>query len=627
MANERKTENLVRDDLRRLGYYDKANTTRVEEQKSEIEAVKKLLRGASKTGKGGIGAPEFIISDLSTPDFIVVFECKANTKNHASAKGEDPVGCAVDGALHYASYLSKEYNVIAVAVSGQTRTGLKISTFLHPKGALKAKELQTKAGTAIESVIPWADYIEHGTFDPAVQRLRHEELMAFSRELHDFMRDHAKLTESEKPLLVSGTLIALQNAAFAKSFDVYKSEDLQKAWLKCIKEEIDKADLPQAKKYNMAQPYSAIAVAPALGKPTDAKTASKFPKGVLYELIKELNEKVWPFISVYHDFDVVGQFYGEFLKYTGGDKKALGIVLTPRHITDLFARLANVNKKSTVLDICAGTGGFLVSAMFHMMKNAVTQKEKDRIKSSGLIGVEHLPNMYALAASNMILRGDGKANLHQGSCFDPGIAAAVREHHCNIGVLNPPYAQGDQDLHELVFVKQMLDCLMPGSIGIAIVPMSCAISPHPLREELMRYHTLEGTMSMPDDLFYPVGVVACIMVWTAGVPHGVSDKKSWFGFWKDDGFLKTKHKGRIDVNGTWEVTRDKWVEMFRNREVHPGLSVLQKVGVEDEWCAEAYMDTDYEKITQADFEIKVRNYAMFKLLGAQITPGDGDDNG
>ena len=74
-----------------------------------------------------------------------------------------------------------------------------------------------------------------------------------------------------------------------------------------IKGEINKAQLPQAKKYNMTQPYSTIAVHPALGKPTDEKTAAKFPKGVLYHLIKDLNEKVWPFISVYHDFDVVGQ--------------------------------------------------------------------------------------------------------------------------------------------------------------------------------------------------------------------------------------------------------------------------------------------------------------------------------
>ncbi|MEQ1545222.1 N-6 DNA methylase [Methyloglobulus sp.] len=626
MSNERKTENLIRDTLRKLGYYESDCLTRVEEQKSETEAVKRLLKVASKTGKGGKGAPEFIVSNSDTPDFLIVIECKADIKHHESNNRDNPIGFAVDGVLNYAEHLAKGFNVIAIAASGQTQSQLKISTFLHPKGAAKAKELNTKSGRKISEIIPWADYIEHGTFDPAVQALRHDELMAFSRELHEFMRDHAKLTESEKPLLVSGTLIALQNEAFTKSFDVYKPEDLQKQWFKVIKEEIDKADLPQAKKYNMNQPYSTIAVAPALGKPSDAKTAAKYPKGVLYELIKSLNEKVRPFISIYHDFDVVGQFYGEFLKYTGGDKKALGIVLTPRHVTDLFARLANVNKSSTVLDICAGTGGFLVSAMFHMMRHAVTKEEKSRIKSDGLIGVEHLPNMYALAASNMILRGDGKANLHQGSCFDPGIFEALKKHQCDIGLLNPPYFQSDEALHELVFVKQMLDCLNPNSIGIAIVPISCAISPHPMREELMRSHTLEAVMSMPTELFYPVGTVTCIMVWTANKPHAESDKKTWFGYWKEDGFVKTKQRGRVDLHHRWDATRDRWVEMFRNREVHAGESVLWKVTHEDEWCAEAYMETDYSAITQADFEKVVRNYAMFRLLGTKLIEPEIDED-
>lgn len=580
------------------------------QQKSEIEAVKRLLKSASKTGKGGKGAPEFIISNLATPDFLLVIECKASVKQHESASGNDPVNFAVDGVLHYASRLAKEYNVVAVAVSGQTKSQMKISTFLFPKGEKQAKALVTKAATSVDTLIPWDDFIEHATFDPSVQRLRHDELMAFARELHDFMRDHAKLTESEKPLVVSGTLIALQNAAFAKSFDAYKPEDLQKQWLKVIKDEISKAQLPH-KQYNMTQPYSSIAVHPELGKPT-----AKYPKGTLYQLIKDLNDKVWPFISVYHDFDVVGQFYGEFLKYTGGDKKALGIVLTPRHITDLFARLANVTKHSTVLDICAGTGGFLVSAMYHMIRNSITQAEKDRVKSKGLIGVEQQPNMFALAASNMILRGDGKANLHQGSCFDPGIAAALKAHQCDVGMLNPPYSQGDDALHELVFVRQMLDCLRPGGVGIAIVPMSCAVAPHPDREELMRHHTLEAVMSVPDELFYPVGIVTCIMIWTAGTPQAVSDRKTWFGYWKDDGFIKTKHRGRVDQYDRWPTIRDRWVEMFRNREVHAGESVLQKVSHLDEWCAEAYMETDYTTLTQADFEKVVRNYAIFKLLSA-----------
>src|SRR5690606_15146281 len=158
-------------------------------------------------------------------------------------------------------------------------------------------------------------------------------------------------------------------------------------------------------------------------------------------------------------FDVVGQFYGEFLKYTGGDKKALGIVLTPRHVTELFAEIANVNKKSKVVDICAGTGGFLISAMRRMMKDAVTEKDRAAIRKYGLMGVEQQPNMFALAASNMILRGDGKANLHQGSCFDDAITKAIKAHGCDTGMLNPPFSQGDADLHELYFVKRMLDCL------------------------------------------------------------------------------------------------------------------------------------------------------------------------
>ena len=57
--------------------------------------------------------------------------------------------------------------------------------------------------------------------------------------------------------------------------------------------------------------------------------------------------------------------------------------------------------------------------------------------------------------------------------------------------------------------------------------------------------------------------------------------------------------------------------MYRNREVHAGKSVMQAVTAADEWCAEAYMETDYTKLTQAEFERVVRNYAIYRLLGNQ----------
>ena len=365
--NERTTENIVRDQLRGLSYYDSDNSIQVEEQKSNIEAIKRLLKLASKSGRGGSGAPEFIITCPTDTDFVVIVECKADDKDHVSKQAISSIKgvkleeleeqyikrtqrYAVDGVLHYARFLAKEFNVISVAVSGTLDSTVRVSTFLNSKGSSKPKNLNTRESQPLNTLIPWSDYIEHATFDPTVQRMRFDELMAFSRELHDFMRDHAKLTESEKPLMVSGTLIALRSKAFVASFDILSPEELQKEWMRVIKDEIHKADIPKAKKDNMAQPYSSIAVHPELGKATKG-----YPKGVLHELIKRLNEKVWPFISIYHDFDVVGQFYGEFLKYTGGDKKALGIVLTPRHITELFAHIANVNKKSKVLDISRGT--------------------------------------------------------------------------------------------------------------------------------------------------------------------------------------------------------------------------------------------------------------------------------
>ena len=62
--------------------------------------------------------------------------------------------------------------------------------------------------------------------------------------------------------------------------------------------------------------------------------------------------------------------------------------------------------------------------------------------------------------------------------------------------------------------------------------------------------------------------------------------------------------------------------MFRNREVKPGESVMQKVDAEDEWVAEAYMETDYSTLTPADFEKVLLDYALFTLRGVDTEDGE-----
>lgn len=611
MANERVTEDMVDGLLRKNGFYDDSDAVIVEKQQSTVEEIRSALAKAGKRGKGGRGYPEFIITAPATPDMVVVIECKADVKNHESAKRDKPVDFAVDGALHYARYLSPNYTTIAIAVSGNQKSN-RWSFMLVPKGEVEPRDLRAPTGAAIGKMVPLSDLIAAASFDPTVQARRTRDLIQFSIEMHEFMRDEAEMSEQEKPLAVAGTLIALGNDVFRETYDKYPADELPAFWMQTIKKEITKAKIPVAKVDNMTQPFTNIEVQPELRKPTRA-----YPRGLLNQIVKQLAERVLPFLTIYHDFDVVGQFYGEFLKYTGGDGKGLGIVLTPKHVTELFALIANVTKDDIVVDTCAGTGGFLISAMMQMAKTATTQAEIDSIKKQRLLGVEQRAGMYALAVSNMILRGDGKANLHQGSCFDTAITKAIKAHKPTIGLINPPYAKSKEDLSELRFVEHLLDALQKGGTGVAIVPMSCATAPSAEKRSIMEKHTLEAVMSMPPEVFYPVGVVTCIMVFTAGIPHKTSNKKSWFGYWREDGFQKVKNLGRIDRDGVWPDIRDRWISSWRNREVHAGESVTAKVGPEDEWVAEAYMETDYSTLTQKDLERALLDHALFLLRGPQ----------
>jgi type I restriction-modification system DNA methylase subunit len=154
----------------------------------------------------------------------------------------------------------------------------------------------------------------------------------------------------------------------------------------------------------------------------------------------------------------------------------------------------------------------------------------------------------------------------------------------NIGLINPPFAQKGEGLHELDFVEALLDVLTPGGTAVVVVPMSCTIEPHPARGRLLEKHTLVAQMSLPNDLFHPVGVITCAMVFRAHQPHAQSPQPTWFGYWKDDGYVKTKDRGRIDLNHRWLDIRKRWLDAYHGRTVQPGFSVTRKVTADDEWC-------------------------------------------
>jgi hypothetical protein len=123
---------------------------------------------------------------------------------------------------------------------------------------------------------------------------------------------------------------------------------------------------------------------------------------------------------------------------------------------------------------------------------------------------------------------------------------------------------------------------------------------------------------MPDDIFYSnnASVNVCVMVWEAHKPHDPA-KTTFFGYYKDDGFVKAKKLGRIDKFNKWRSIEEEWLRLYRERENKEGMSVKKAVTWDDEWLCEAYMETDYSMLTQDDFQETVNNYLAYLVRSGQ----------
>lgn len=252
-----------------------------------------------------------------------------------------------------------------------------------------------------------------------------------------------------------------------------------------------------------------------------------------------------------------------------------------------------------------------------MMFEDANPEEIERIREDGLYGVEFDDELYTLAVANMIIRKDGKSNIEHGDCFKPEIVRKLKSKNINIGLINPPYSQ--DDVVELEFVEHLLDILAVGGTGVVVVPMSCAIGTKfkDVRKRLFQKHTLDAVFSMPDDIFYPTGTNVCVMVWKAHCPHD-STRETYFGYCKDDGFVKRKKLGRIDAHGKWKHIEERWLKLYQNRDVEDGLSARHCIEDSDEWLCEAYMKTDYAKLSTFEFQQTINNH-LAHLICHQIT--------
>ncbi|WP_038888066.1 HsdM family class I SAM-dependent methyltransferase, partial [Vibrio rotiferianus] len=272
-----------------------------------------------------------------------------------------------------------------------------------------------------------------------------------------------------------------------------------------------------------------------------------------------LNEKIYNSIKYTSSSeDYLGRFYGEFMSYSGGDGQTLGIVLTPKHICDLFCDLVNIQPDDIVLDPCAGTAGFLISSMHHMLAQTTNEAQRKSIRQKQLHGLELQPYMFTIATTNMILRGDGKSNLINENFLK-------QDHHklqlkeATVGMMNPPYSQGSKknpDLYEIAFTEHLLNSLTEGAKAVVIIPQSSVTGKSKeekaIKKNILKHHTLDGVIMLNKDTFYGVGIVPCIAVFTAGEPHP-KEKICKFVDFKEDGYQVNAHIGLVET----EQAKDK----------------------------------------------------------------------
>jgi len=611
MANERITEDLVRNHFKNDPLF---KSIKLEEQKSYNKRIIDLLQSASKSGTGG-GKPEFIISfPTGNIDYLIVVECKASAINHRSENKDKPKDFAVDGVLHYSKALSQEFDIIAIAVSGETEQELLVSHFIWKKGESEATEMP-----ADKKLLSINNYLKLFNNEQFADNLKNVDIIQKAIYLNIQYQNYS-ITEMIRCTMVSAILLSLMDKPFRISYKTYSTaESLGKAMLSSIENVLAKYEIRN--KAEMIGEYSKILNEPifmqSLIKSSD-KNDYEQSVMVAKEMIEYLHRNVYPLVDMEQSgFDVLGKFYTEFIRYAGKEK-GQGLVLTPAHITDLFCDLAEVNLDDVIYDPCCGTGGFLISGMKRMLTLAGNDADKQQdIRDHQLIGVELRPSMFTYACSNMMMRGDGKSNIYCGDCYQK--AEEIQVHKPTVAFLNPPYDVGNEG--QMMFVEHALNMVAKqnGRV-VAIVQMSCCTGDEKklieIRKRILEKHHLKAVLSMPDELFYPVGVVTSIMVFeTNKINKG---RETWFAYFKDDKFEKRKNQGRIDARGLYKETKDILLDAYRNGRHIEGLSVKQEVTAKDEWCAEAYMETDYSTITEKDFVVKMRDYAAFLIQNEEV---------
>lgn len=349
---------------------------------------------------------------------------------------------------------------------------------------------------------------------------------------------------------------------------------------------------------------------------------------LLHTLFEQVKKDIIPCLESNLHLDFTGKILNSLNDWVSIENdSANDVVLTPRYVTTLMAKMARTNKDSFVWDKAMGSAGFLVSAMDIMVKDA-TDKIVDKqeladkikhIKEQQLLGVEILGNIYILAVLNMILMGDGSSNVLNGDSHDFTLPNTFP---ANVFLLNPPYSASGKGFN---FVEEALSQMTDGYACILIQDSAGNGQGLPYTKRILTNNTLEASIKMPAGLFgSKASVSVYIFVFKVNRPHEEDDEVLFIDFSEDGYSRQNRKKSTQEVN-----LRDTDNAVARYDEI---LSLVLGKRPKTSYYTEAngkvirdtislngddWLFTQHQKIdttpTEEDFKRTVSNYLSWKV--------------
>ncbi|TCJ96213.1 N-6 DNA methylase [Volucribacter psittacicida] len=619
--------------------------------------LKEALKGSAKTkNKANFGKPDFHIEQYAIPVIIEnklgIKKLKAATKDGIKFDDKSISNYAVNGALHYARNMiaSNKYSeVIAIGCAGNDEKNVKIEVYYVFGSSDTAFKYisQTETLNFLENKQTFNEFYQNAKLSEEDKHLilitSQAQLKNYSKKLNKLMHS-LNITAPQRVLYVSGMLLAMQDIK-DKNGEILQQgltpenlkgtqTETQRDGVKIvqqIKEYLNSKQIESKKSDLMLASFNEISKDSQRDELMEVqKEAAPLINGkasITKQIFTFIYEHIYQSIDgMAGHLDIMGEMYSEFLKYALGDGKEIGIVLTPPYVTKMMAQILDIDIESKVLDLATGSAGFLISAMEIMIAQAENKYGKNttkanelinKIKSEQLLGVELNAEMYTLATTNMILRGDGSSKIEKGSAFNrpPKLFENFKADRI---LLNPPFSYEENGMP---FIEHGLNNLEKGGLGAIIIQDSAgsgkAITTN---KKILKKHTLLASIKMPVDLFQPMaGVQTSIYIFKAGKPHDKDVSVKFIDF-RNDGYKRTE-RSLIEQDQPTQRYQDiiKIYKAGRNALVNRDLWNLDEIYVEDfislegnDWNFDQHKKSELVP-TLSDFKKTVSDYLAWEV--------------